>query len=124
VRHSGGTRSRRPWVGAVLGPSVVGGSSTAAMLAAVVGLAMLVLVLVAGAVALGSAFARSADRRRACLHTLQTLLRLAPWTRGDCSATDTKSGITDIESGSSKRQQPHRPNVPAIARHQHPDLPG
>ena len=31
-------------------------------------------------VALGSAFGGSAERRRACLHTLRTLLRLAPWT--------------------------------------------
>ena len=75
-------------------------SSTAAALAAVVGLAVLVLVVVVVVVvvALGSAFARGADRRRACLHTLQTLLRLAPWTYdGDRSATDSGSEITDAE---------------------------
>jgi hypothetical protein len=82
VRYSRGTWPRRLWVGAVLAPPVVGrSSSTAAALAAVVGLAVLVLVVVVVVVvvvALGSAFARGADRRRACLHTLQTLLRLAP----------------------------------------------
>ncbi len=62
--------ARRSWVGAVLAPLVVGRSSTTAMLAAVGGLAVLVLVLVVVGVALGSAFARSADRRRACLRTL------------------------------------------------------
>ena len=80
MRYSRGTRPRRPWLGAVLAPLVLGRLSTAATLAAVVGLGMLVLVLVVVAVALGSAFARSADRRRACLHTLQTLMWLAPWT--------------------------------------------
>ncbi len=54
----------------MLAPLVVGRSSTTAMLAAVGGLAVLVLVLVVVGVALGSAFARSADRRRACLRTL------------------------------------------------------
>jgi len=98
VRYSRGTWPRRPWVGAVLAPLVVGRSFSAATLAALAGLAVLVLVLVVVAVALGSAFAGSADRRRACLHTLQTLLRLAPWTcDGDRSATGNGSEITDTE---------------------------
>jgi hypothetical protein len=80
VRYSRGTWPCRPWVGAVLAPLVVGRSSAAAMLAAVGGLAVLALVLVVAGVALGSAFARSTDRRRACLRTLQTLMWLAPWT--------------------------------------------
>ena len=37
------------------------------------------MVFVVGTVALGSAFARGQERRRACLRTLQTLLRLFPW---------------------------------------------
>jgi hypothetical protein len=94
VRHSRGTRPRRPWVGAMLAPLVVGRSFSVATLAAVAGLAVLVVV----AVALGSAFADSADRRRACLHTLQTLMWLAPWTcHGDRSATDSGSEIMDAE---------------------------
>ena len=98
MRHSRGTRPRRPWVGAVLAPLVVGRSSTAATLAAVAGLDVLVLVLVVVAVALGSAFARSAERRHACLHTLQTLLRLARWMcDGHRSATDSGPEITDTE---------------------------
>ena len=80
MRYSRGTWPRRSWVGAVLAPLAVGRPSTTAMLAAVGGLAVLVLVLVVAGVALGSAFARSADRRRACLRTLQTLMWLAPWT--------------------------------------------
>jgi hypothetical protein len=94
VRHSRGTRPRRPWVGAMLAPLVVGRSFSVATLAAVAGLAVLVVV----AVALGSAFADSADRRRACRHTLQTLMWLAPWTcHGDRSATDSGSEIMDAE---------------------------
>jgi hypothetical protein len=81
VRHLRGTRPRRMWVGAVLAPLVIGSPSTAATLAAVAGLAVLVLTLMIVVVALGSAFARGAARRRACLHTLQTLSQLAPWTR-------------------------------------------
>ena len=80
MRHLRGTRPRGLRVGAVLAPLVVGSPSTAAALAAVAGLAVLMLVLMIVAVALGSAFARSAARRRACLHTLQTLLQVAPWT--------------------------------------------
>ena len=112
MRHSRGTRPRRPWVGAVLAPLVVGRLSIAAAPAVVAGLAVLVLVLVVVAVALGSAFARSADRRRACLHTLQTLLRLAPWTcNGDRSATDSGSEITDTEmrNRSDRVEAVHRP---------------
>ena len=98
MRHSRGTRPRRPWVGAMLAPLVVGRSFSVATLAAVAGLAVLVLVLVVVAVALGSAFADSADRRRACRHTLQTLMWLAPWTcHGDRSATDSGSEIMDAE---------------------------
>jgi hypothetical protein len=78
---SRGTRLGRMWVGAVLTPLAIG-SSTAAMLAAATGLAMLILVLVVAAVALGSAFARNAERRRACLRTLHALLSLAPGTYG------------------------------------------
>ncbi len=98
MRYSRGTWPRRPWVSVVLAPLVIGRSSTAATLAAVAALAVLVLVVVVVAVPLGSAFARGADRRRACLHTLQTLLRPAPWTY-DCdrSATDSESEITDAE---------------------------
>ena len=96
MRRSRGAQPYRPWIGAVLAPLVVGRPSTAATLAAVAALAVLVLVVVVVAVALGSAFARGADRRRACLHTLQTLLQLAPWTcDGDCSTTDSGSEITD-----------------------------
>jgi hypothetical protein len=40
----------------------------------------MVLVLVIAVIALGAAFGRSAARRRACLQTLETLLRLARWT--------------------------------------------
>jgi hypothetical protein len=77
---SRGTRSQQRWAGAVLVPVMIGRHS-AEMLSAAAGLSILVLVLVVAAVALGSAFARSAARRRACLQSLQALLRLAPWTR-------------------------------------------
>ena len=71
-------RSPRRWAGAVLVPVLIGKLSSVMV---AVGLSALVLVLVVAAVALGSAFARSAARRRACLESLQTLVRLAPWTR-------------------------------------------
>jgi hypothetical protein len=74
VRYSRGTWPRRSWVGAVLAPLVVGRSSTTAMLAAVGGLAVLVLVLVVVGVALGSAFARSADRLAVSTPTGPTVL--------------------------------------------------
>ena len=109
MRHSRGTRPRRLWVGAMLAPLMVGRWPAAAVLAAV-----LVLVLVVVAVALGSAFARSADRRRACLHTLQTLLRLAPWTcDGDRSATDGGSEIADtkLKNRADKVGAVHRPGL-------------
>jgi len=50
------------------------------MLGAAVGGAILVFVLIVAVVALGAAFGRSAERQRACLQTLQTLLRLTPRT--------------------------------------------
>lgn len=70
---------RRWWPGAVLAPLLLGRSS-AAVLGAVIGFAVLILVLVVAVVALGAAFARCPERRRACLQTLQTLVRAAPWT--------------------------------------------
>lgn len=63
-----------------MAPLAIGRPSTTATLAAAAGVAVLVLVLVVAVVALGAAFGRSAERRRACLQTLQTLLRLAPRT--------------------------------------------
>jgi hypothetical protein len=78
-------RSTRPHLGragVALVPFAVGGYSTTAPLTAAAGISLLVLVLVSAAVALGAAFGRSAARQQACLKTLETLLRLAPWTRG------------------------------------------
>ena len=53
------------------------GSAQVPLLMAAVGFGAMVFVV--GTVALGSAFARGQARRRACLRTLQTLLRLVPW---------------------------------------------
>jgi hypothetical protein len=103
VRHLRGTWPRRMWVGAMLAPLVVGSPSAAATLAAVAGLAVLVLVLMLVVVALGSAFARGAARRRACLHTLQTLLQLAPWT---CDG-DRRAG-QEAEPGPGREGTPHQ----------------
>jgi hypothetical protein len=58
----------------------IGGSPTTGTLVAAAGIPVLVLVLVIAVIALGAAFGRSAARRRACLQTLEALLRLAPWT--------------------------------------------
>lgn len=77
MRHWRDMRPYLRWPGAVL---VMGRSATTPILATAAGAAMLVLVLVIAAIALGAAFGRSAERRRACLHALQTLLRLAPRT--------------------------------------------
>jgi hypothetical protein len=49
--------------GAVLAPLLQGRSSAAVVLAAAVGFAALILVLVVAVVALGAAFARRAERR-------------------------------------------------------------
>jgi Na+-transporting methylmalonyl-CoA/oxaloacetate decarboxylase gamma subunit len=65
-----------------LAPLLLGRSFSAVVLGAAIGFAVLILVLVAAVVALGAAFARRAERRRACLQTLQTLVRAAPWTAG------------------------------------------
>jgi hypothetical protein len=61
-------------------PLVIGRSSAAATLTAAVGVAVLVLGLVVAVIALGAAFGCDVERQRACLQTLQTLLRLAPRT--------------------------------------------
>jgi hypothetical protein len=76
--QSHGVRVAQRWVGAVLVPLLIGRLSVMTIVAGVI---VLVLVLVVAAVAMGSAFARSATRRRACLESLQALLRLAPWIR-------------------------------------------
>lgn len=64
----------------MLAPLLLGRSSAAVMLATAIGFAILILVLVVAVVALGAAFARRAERRRACLQALQALTRAAPWT--------------------------------------------
>jgi hypothetical protein len=80
VRHWRSPRSHLRWVGATLVPLAIGKYPATAILATAAVIPVLVLVLVAAVVAMGAAFGRNAERRRACLHTLQTLLRLAPWT--------------------------------------------
>ncbi len=80
MRHWRGPRSHLRWAGAALVPLAISRYPATAILAAAAVISMLVLVLVAVMVAMGAAFGRSAERRRACLQTLQTLLRLAPWT--------------------------------------------
>jgi hypothetical protein len=79
-----GWRVRRPqrrwWAGALLVPLMLGRSSAAEVLAAAVSLGVLILVLVVATIALAAAFARSSERRRACLQTLQTLMRPSSWT--------------------------------------------
>jgi hypothetical protein len=80
VRHWRGARPYLRWASAALAPLVISRSSVTATLAFAAGVAVLVLVLVITVVALGAAFGRSAERRRACLQTLQTLLRLVPRT--------------------------------------------
>jgi hypothetical protein len=79
VRHSLSKRPHLRWASAALAPLAISRPSTTATLAAAVGISVLVLVLVVAVVALGAAFGRSAERRRACLQTLQTLLQLASW---------------------------------------------
>jgi hypothetical protein len=74
------TRPQRRLATALLVPLLVGRSSTIATLTAAAGIAVLIVVLVIAVVALGAAFGGSAERRQACLRTLQALLRLAPWT--------------------------------------------
>ena len=73
---NGGTRPRMLGMYVTLALAL-GGSTALPLVALAAGFALLVAVV--GAVALGSAFASSAQRRRACLRTLQELLRLAPW---------------------------------------------
>jgi hypothetical protein len=80
MRHWRSRRSHLRSVGAALVPLAISRYPATAILAAAAAIPALVLVLVAAAVAMGAAFGRSAERRRACLQTLQTLLRLAPWT--------------------------------------------
>jgi len=80
VRRWRGTRPYLRWASVASAPLVIGSSSAAATLAAAAGVAVLVLVLVVAVIALGAAFGRSMERRRACLQTLQMLLRLAPRT--------------------------------------------
>lgn len=75
-----GRPRRQWWAGAVLVPLLLDRSSVEVMLAAAVGFAVLLFVLVVAVVALGAAFTRSAERQRACLQVLQTLIRAAPWT--------------------------------------------
>lgn len=60
--------------GVVLMPLAARGPSTGGVLMiAAAAAAVLLVVLVVAAVALGAAFARSRERRQACLRTLQTL---------------------------------------------------
>jgi hypothetical protein len=80
VRHWRGPRPHLRWASAALVPLAIGRYPATAILAASAGIPVLVLVLVTAAVAMGAAFGRSVERRRACLQTLQTLLRLAPGT--------------------------------------------
>lgn len=75
-----GRLRQRWWAGVVLAPLLLGRSFAAVVLAAAVGFAVLILVLVVAVIALGAAFARRAERRRACLQALQTLVRAASWT--------------------------------------------
>jgi hypothetical protein len=80
VRHRRGAWPRRWWAGALLSPLVIGRNYGAALLAAAASLAVLVFVVLVAVLTMGAAFARSAERRRACLQTLQMLLQAAPWT--------------------------------------------
>lgn len=75
-------QSTRPplWAGAALVPFITGRYLTMEALTTAAGISLLILVLVIAVVALGAAFGRSTARRRACLHALEMLLRLAPWT--------------------------------------------
>jgi rhamnose utilization protein RhaD (predicted bifunctional aldolase and dehydrogenase) len=61
----------------VLGPLLLDRSSAAVLLAAAAGFAVVILMLVIGVVALGAAFARCAERRRACLQALRILVGAA-----------------------------------------------
>ena len=80
MSHWRGPQSHMRWVGAALVPLAIGRYPATAILAAAAVIPVLLLVLVAAVVAMGAAFGRSAERRQACLQTLQRLLRLAPWT--------------------------------------------
>jgi hypothetical protein len=80
VRYWPGLRSHLRSAAVALVPLAIVKFPAAAILAAAAGIPVLLLVLVAAAVAMGAAFGRSAERRRACLQTLQALLRLVPWT--------------------------------------------
>jgi hypothetical protein len=81
VKRWRGTRQHLRWASVALAPLVIGRFSTTSTLMLAAGIAVLVVVLVMAMVALGAAFASSAERRQACLRTLQALLRLVPWTR-------------------------------------------
>jgi hypothetical protein len=80
VRHRRGPRSQLQWAGTALVPLAIGRYPATTILAVAAVIPVLVLVVVAAVVAMGAAFGRSVERRRACLQTLQALLRLAPWT--------------------------------------------
>lgn len=79
MRHWGDACAHLRWAGAALVPLAIGRYPAIVVLAAAAGTAVLVLVLIAAVAAMGAAFGRSAERRRACLRTLHTLLQLAPW---------------------------------------------
>lgn len=81
MRRWHSTWSPLRWAGAALVPVATGRYPATATLMAAAGISLVVLVLVIAVVALGAAFDRSPARRRACLHALEMLLRLAPWTR-------------------------------------------
>lgn len=68
----------RRWAGVVL-PLAIARSSGTVVIVIAVSIAVLLLVLLMATIALGAAFQSSAEKRRACLQTLQTLLRLVPW---------------------------------------------
>lgn len=80
MRHSLSKQPRSRWASAALMPLAIGKPSIAVALVGAACLPVLVLVLVVAVVALGAAFGRNAERRQACLRTLQTLLKLAAWT--------------------------------------------
>jgi hypothetical protein len=102
VRHSFSTRPGLRWASAALAPLVIGRPSIMATLAATVGISVLMLVLVVAVVALGAAFGPSAERRQACLQTLQTLLPLTAWTDSrNGRTTGNGSNVADIEMKSS-----------------------
>lgn len=79
MRHWRGTRPYLRWAGIALAPLGADTYPATATLTAAASIAALVLVLVAATIAIGAAFGSTTERREACLQTLQTLLRVAPW---------------------------------------------